>query len=47
MKIFGVSLLTLLIVFVAFVIGAKYGSGLVAQIPLINSLPSQGTGAAA
>ena len=36
MKVFGVSLLTLIIVFAAFVIGAKYGTGVVSKIPLIG-----------
>jgi hypothetical protein len=38
MKIFGFSLLTLFLFFVFFVIGAKYGAGVVAKIPLISSL---------
>lgn len=38
MKIFGFSLLTLLLFFVFFVVGAKYGAGVVAKIPLINKL---------
>lgn len=38
MKVFGFSLLTLLLFFVFFVVGAKYGGGIVAKIPLVNKL---------
>lgn len=38
MKIFGVSLITLLLFFAIFVVGAKWGGGIVSQIPLVNSL---------
>lgn len=38
MKVFGFSLLTLLLFFVFFVIGAKYGAGVVAKIPLVNRI---------
>jgi hypothetical protein len=38
MKVFGYSLLTLFLFFVFFVVGAKWGSGIVSQIPGLNSL---------
>lgn len=38
MRVFGVSLATLLIVFVAFVIGAKWGGGFVSKIPVVGGL---------
>lgn len=38
MKVFGVSLLTLLLFFAVFVVGAKWGGGIVSQIPGINQL---------
>ena len=38
MKVFGYSLFTVFLFAAIFVIGAKYGSGIVAKIPLVNSL---------
>lgn len=38
MRLFGFSLFTLLMFALIFVIGAKYGSGIVAKIPIVNSL---------
>lgn len=38
MKIFGVSILTLLLFIVVFIIGAKWGQGIVSSIPVINNL---------
>lgn len=34
MRIFGMSLFTLLIIFAAFVIGAKAGPGILAKLPI-------------
>ncbi len=38
MKVFGVSLTMLAFLFIAFVIGAKYGTNVVSKIPLINKV---------
>ena len=38
MKVFGISFMTLLLFFAIFVVGAKWGGGIVSQIPLVNSL---------
>jgi hypothetical protein len=38
MKVFGVSVLTLVLFAAVFVVGAKWGTGIVSQIPGINQL---------
>lgn len=38
MRIFGYSIFTLILFAVIFIIGAKWGGGIVSQIPIVNSL---------
>lgn len=38
MKVFGYSVATIALFAVVFIVGAKWGGGIVSQIPIVNSL---------